>query len=132
NGLCSGTFISEKAVLTAAHCAKTDGDYQVVASFGSFTTNQKVVLGPGVVDDPNDLAILIFDHNVASRGQGQVADIASSIHVGDTVRLVGFGCNNVTTRTGAGVKRTGTNVVAQISDYIEFDTPLNDSNSGAR
>lgn len=130
-GLCSGTFISPNAVLTAAHCSLTSGEYQVIASFGTFTTSNVVHFGPGQVDDPNDIALLIFSQNVASASQGQVYNIGTSVSVGNTLRLVGFGCDDVSSRDGAGVKRTGTNVVESIDDYLEFQTPLDSTNSGS-
>ncbi len=131
-GLCTGTFISERAVLTAAHCAKSIGKYTVFTSFGTFGTSIVEKFGPGVVDDPNDIALLIFETPVASRELNQVYGIHDDIREGDKVRLVGYGCDNIDTRTGSGLKRTGTNVVANISDYIEFLTPRSSSNLGVK
>src|SRR3989338_8573424 len=68
-GICTGTFISTKAVLTAAHCAKENGRYSVVSSFGTFSTYTHPYMGPGVVDDPNDIAVLVFDTDVADASQ---------------------------------------------------------------
>lgn len=120
-GICSGTFISKRAVLTAAHCVLKSGTYTVYASFGTFYTSTKERLGAGVVDDPNDIAVLIFNTDVAS--DSQVYNLGDSVATGDTLRLVGFGCTSLTTRSGAGTKRTGTNTVAIMNDYINFLTP---------
>ncbi|NBT58671.1 hypothetical protein EBT16_07810 [bacterium] len=38
-GYCSGTIVSNKAVLTAAHCTLQSGEYTVVGNFGSASTN---------------------------------------------------------------------------------------------
>ncbi len=80
-------------------------------------------MGSGLVDDPHDIAILIFDEAVAQ--SHQIHGFRNSIATGETIRLVGLGCNSLETRRGAGVKRTGTNVVAAINDYINFLTPSN-------
>ncbi|MBI4406240.1 MAG: trypsin-like serine protease [Deltaproteobacteria bacterium] len=129
-GLCSGTFISPRAVLTAGHCATEDGRYTIRASFGTFSTSQKVSLVASMeVDNPNDLSILILDQDVASEQAGQIMRIADGVGAGDEVRLVGFGCNNLETRTGSGVKRTGTNQVWRVSEYIDLLTPQSDQRS---
>src|SRR5687767_10661950 len=56
SGLCTGTFISKKAVLTASHCVSSSGRYSVVSSFGTFYTYTAERLGPGIVEDPSDIA----------------------------------------------------------------------------
>jgi V8-like Glu-specific endopeptidase len=128
-GICTGTFVSERAVLTASHCLAANGDYSVVSSFGTFRTSTKRSFGPGVVDDPQDIGMLIFNTDVASRAKGQVYDIHDAVTQGDTLRLVGYGCNNIETRRGSGVKRTGTNVVASVDDYINFLTPISNTSA---
>ena len=122
-GLCSGTFISRRAVLTAAHCTQASGTYTVITSFGTFTTANRVNFGPGIVDDPNDISILFFTQDIADESEGQVASLGSDVRRGDTLRLIGYGCNDLDKRTGSGVKRTGTNMVYEVNDYIEFVTP---------
>src|SRR4051812_19816848 len=66
-GVCTGTFVSPRAVLTAAHCVADSGTYTVFASFGRFQTTRVESLGPGTVEDRNDIAFLIFDYDIASR-----------------------------------------------------------------
>jgi len=128
--ICTGTIVSEHAVLTAAHCAKEDGRYLIVTDNGNFSTYEHYFTGNGDVDSTDDLAILVFDEQIASREAGEVYDIATSVNEGDEARLVGYGCNDLTKRSGAGVKRTGTNLIAEINDYITFLTPKTTSSTG--
>lgn len=122
-GICTGTFVSPRTVLTAAHCTLEEGTYTVVSSFGMFRTRVKRNFGPGTLQDPEDLALLVFSSAVANPRKGQVIAVGSQPDLAEKVRLVGFGCNDLETRLGTGVKRTGTNQVAKVGDYLELYTP---------
>ncbi len=120
-GLCTGTFVSPRAVLTAAHCTLTAGQYTVVSQYGIFRTYQVESFGPGVANDPNDLAVLIFDEDkVPAEGVTFLGARPAEL---EHIRLVGYGCNEIEHRTGAGLKRTGTNQVYRLTDYVELHTP---------
>lgn len=130
--ICSGTIVSHKAVLTAAHCTLRAGTYSVRGKFGEYgdtavvSTSVRDNFGPGVVDDPNDLSVLVFSDNTFQTKH--IFNIGSSVRTGDTATLVGYGCNNLSTSRGAGVKRMGTNQVANLNEYVEFYTPATSSN----
>lgn len=130
--ICTGTIVSEHAVLTAAHCALEDGRYLIVTDNGNFSTYNHYYTGEGTVDSTDDLAVLVFDEVIASRANGEVYNIASDVNEGDEARLVGYGCNDLTKRSGAGIKRTGTNLIAEINDYITFLTPKSSSSASTR
>lgn len=123
HGLCTGTFVSPTAVLTAAHCTQDDGTYTIVSSFGIFRTDTRRSFGPGVVEDPEDLALLIFGEPIARARKGQVIPLGAPPGLTEKVRLVGFGCSDFELRRGTGLKRTGTNQVSRLGDYIEVFSP---------
>ncbi len=134
-GICTGTVVSEIAVLSAAHCAmkngkKIKGKYLILTDHGSFQAHSDSVYYPegtkGDVTSTDDIAIITFNKNnpIAERGKDQIYGIGNSISERQAVRLVGYGCSNVLTRKGAGLKRTGTNLVWKLNDYIEIVSPL--------
>ncbi len=121
-GLCTGVVVSERAVMTATHCIKTPGVYTVRSKNGEFQTSQMAYIGDGGVNDENDLGLLIFEEPITQIGD-EIHSISDSARQGDSVQLVGFGCNSIETRAGAGLKRSGSNRIADVNDFLVLLTP---------
>jgi len=117
--LCTGTFIRDDAVLTAAHCVTPEHSYDKLLSvtmFGPGLPNNKPLLAtktiayPGYQNGPTyDLAIVFFPKGSAPA----IAKIAKSeAQKGEKVSFVGFGRQHFSRNDyGTGIKRIGTNVV---------------------
>lgn len=124
-GLCTGTQIAPRAVLTAAHCTTSNGAYRVYFPGGSRLTYLKETLDSGQLGDQGDLAVLIFAQPF---GEDYLPLGTTGVSYGDAIRLVGYGCDNLDTKLGTGVKRTGTNRVIRTGEFIEIATPLTGEN----
>lgn len=131
-GLCTGAIISRYAVMTATHCLLTPGQYSIYTRYGIYKTTNRQLNGTGDVDDPRDLALLIFNQEIA-RDNSEIYSIAAQVAEGDAVTVVGYGCNSVVTRKGAGQKRMGTNRIAEkASDFLRLLTPKTTSTVSAQ
>jgi hypothetical protein len=101
----------------------------VRTAYSDFYTTQVERNGVGTVDDPQDISLLIFSDTLTI-DPSSIYSFANQTNVGDSVALVGFGCNSIEQRSGSGVKREGTNRIAGKSDYLELLTPQ--ANFGTR
>ncbi|MFW7379972.1 MAG: trypsin-like serine protease [Oligoflexus sp.] len=136
--ICTGTFVTETIVLTAAHCSMSgrvdsDGNVDMTMSIIEITdaankeaevvgTSTKVVRNPqwdrnGKNVNRYDLGLVYFERGVARA----VSEIASKpARSGDQFTIVGFGLSSNDQST-AGIKRMGENRVSSMSGgFIQF------------
>lgn len=128
NARCTGTFIAEDTVLTAAHCfydhegqavsrmvyLSSDGVEHVGALYPSSDFNWS---GSMVDKITSDLGMVHFDKRLAPK----IAKIAKKFpSQGDAVTLVGYGVTNLLTETGDGSKNYGRNAVKLVKENILY------------
>jgi len=124
NGFCSGTIVSQYAVLTATHCLKSTGLYTVRGPEGNVTTSTFVTNGSGTVSDPNDIGFLLFNKAIVKDNKN-IYGIANKVQEGDAVTLVGYGCDDPESALGGGIKRYGTNALYEKDDdFLILLTPV--------
>lgn len=134
--ICTGTYISDHLILTAAHCLTetTTADHvtrQVVSGRSQYNVNavgQRLIIHPGYHSETDlnvDLGLVVVPSG-SSSVWAKVAGRAAT--VGDPVRMVGYGHSTIKRDTqgkqieeqGAGEKRSGTNRIGTVTAGILF------------
>ncbi len=109
SGTCTGVFISESTLLTAAHCAEANWTPLEVEVGGFRPTARRVSYAL-------DLAVLTFAASPAVSRYPRVATEAPEAE--DPVRLVGCGRADINDASTSGTLRAGTNVVKTVAEGI--------------
>jgi len=111
-GLCTGTLVGRRTVITAAHCISY-GSMRFVAGGASYSA-VRAVRHPGYSSNSlsNDIAVLVLDRDVGGIQPTPIA--VSPLQVGQKLILVGYGRSSGFSND-AGTKRMGTNKISRLS-----------------
>jgi hypothetical protein len=97
----------------------------VLTDWGSFSVSEVARHGTGTFDDPDDIALLVFDEPVALPEKNHMLPLLPGLEMAQAVQLVGFGCNSLEKQTGTNIKRAGKNRVHRKTEFIEIASPRN-------
>lgn len=123
-GHCTGTFVSDRIILTASHCAKGEVDevgfvkdanvsYKAQKPTRVFR-NVKWIDG-GEDRNKYDLALLEFAEPLSKTW---LKIRSTPAQTGDAITIVGFGVVNMKNRSGADRKRMGENVIKNRAEGV--------------
>jgi hypothetical protein len=112
SGLCTGTLVGRRTVVTAGHCIKP-GEMSFLTEWQTYHAVQEVV-HPGYDKTAlkNDIAVLILDRDVTGVQPTPIATSAPQLN--EVVVLVGFGKTSGLA-SDSGTKRKGTNTISKLT-----------------
>ena len=130
---CTGTFVNERQLLTAAHCVLGTQPNEIsVLTSGERLEVLSYVTHPKFSKQDNngvngfDLAVLNFAKYVSSHF---VSLLQRQPAVGDQVEVVGFGVTDNLTLVGAGPKRKGQNTLVSAKALLGMVGPASTTNA---
>jgi secreted trypsin-like serine protease len=136
---CSATWISDRTVLTAAHCIEgadsSPGKVSVVRGTGKGLRALKAISHPTYRPNSgsgHDIAILVFKEQSS---QFYIPVALTQAQAGDPLTIVGFGKFDHLNGKSGGTKRMGTNKVSAIDyqgrvDFVGLVSPINNEGTG--
>lgn len=136
---CSATWVSDRTVLTAAHCVEgadqRPGKVTIVRGTGKGLKASKVYSHPTYRPNSgigHDIAVIVFSEQSSNY---YIPVALTQAQAGDPLTIIGFGKFDHLNSKSGGTKRMGTNQVSDI-DYqgrVDFEglvSPLNTEGTG--
>jgi|688.fasta_scaffold262213_1 hypothetical protein len=139
SAMCTATWVSDRVLLTAAHCVegadRSPNRLSVVDGTGTGQRAIRVISHPTYTPDCGncyDIAVAVFKEK-ASPFYIPVA--LTQAQVGDPLTIIGYGNINHLTQKGSGTKRQGTNKVSAIDyrgrvDFVGLMEPSGNEGKG--
>jgi hypothetical protein len=137
--MCSATWISDRTVLTAAHCIegadRSPSKVSIVRGTGKGLRASRAISHPTYRPNSgvgHDIAVLVFKEQ-SSKYYIPVA--LTQAKAGDPLTIIGFGKFDHLNGKSGGTKRMGTNKVSAIDyqgrvDFVGLVSPLNEKGTG--
>lgn len=128
--ICTGTFISKRVVITAAHCvdgtANADGVLREPTDQVKGVMPQRIIRNPkyplGKFIPTEDLAVLVYDKDMSDAFM-PLSPVEPQVN--NAITIVGFGRPSTDFGEGNGIKRVGYNTLKKRADGIlEFEGEL--------
>ena len=114
NASCTGTFVSETTMITAAHCVLEGDEIRSVRVAQTGAQSTKILVHPNATGNVGgeDLTVVIFPRQP---GQKVMPLSKRKPQAGDAITIVGYGLSDVSQNNSAGTKRLGKNKLLDAS-----------------